>query len=591
MSGNLLPSNNNPFGVDDAFDTYIDMDFLRNDTMEEEVDIGNMSNSDLFHYYLEGELAKDQVNLDSTNYVTMQNVDDFSLAADPDSAPETSSPDQRNVIEDTDVLSQPTNVSTAVGPSLAILNAQLAELLAKLPSIKQEAIIEDKVSSLPDSTLPANSTLTTSRSATSTSNNSNATSNNANDGQKLTDDNNQIDLKKLSSKERRQLRNKISARNFRVRRKEYIQSLESTKEQQQEEINLLRQALLHLQEENTKLQQEVEELRKQQKQNNKTFITSPPSPPHISSLAAKEINNNQEYFKNGNSQRSSNQNKSVPQNQSHSSDSRYLIIPNVNKDASPSSSSGSPKTWQDSRVRVQTTFIPEFNFDKHLFEDKPELSYFDSIACSQPIRRSDSFDARLQDNGQMAQFAYTLFSTIVQQITVLFFEAVCATPQQEMISALFPNVNSSPNTMAESQKSLEIFDNEKRETNIIEREPNVILDQPSLDPLPSNNEIDVVKNEEESNNEINADKNERETKIISDQPSLDLLSVNNEINEEPLLDNNMMVEFVEEASVLDWLYDSMVNHVVEQSQMEARIMELSDWVGEEWDDNVLPFLF
>ncbi|CAG8568939.1 5089_t:CDS:2 [Diversispora eburnea] len=588
MSGNLLPSNNNTFGVDDAFDTYIDMDFLRNDTMEEEVDIGNMSNSDLFHYYLEGELAKDQVNLDSTNYVTMQNVDDFSLATDPDSAPETSSPDQRNAIEDTDVLSQPTNVSTAVGPSLAILNAQLAELLAKLPSIKQEAIIEDKVSSLPDSTLPANSTfVTTSRSTTSNNNN-----NIANDGQKLTDDNNQIDLKKLSSKERRQLRNKISARNFRVRRKEYIQSLESTKEQQQEEINLLRQALLHLQEENTKLQQEVEELRKQQKQNNKAFVTSPPSPPHISSLAEKEINNNQEYFKNGNSQRSSNQNKSVPQNQSHSSDSRYLIIPNVNKDASPSSSSGSPKTWQDSRVRVQTTFIPEFNLDKHLFEDKPEFSFFDSIACNQPIRRSDLFDAGLQYNGQMAQFAYTLFSTIVQQITVLFFEAVCATPQQEMISALFPNIISSPNTMTESQKSLEIFDNEKREFNIIEREPNVILDQPSLDPLPSNNEIDVGKNEEESNNEINFDKNKRETKIISDQPSLDLLSVNNEINEgESLLDNNMMVEFVEEASVLDWLYDSMVNHVVEQSQMEARIMELSDWVGEEWDDNVLPFLF
>ncbi|CAG8756794.1 6837_t:CDS:1, partial [Racocetra fulgida] len=48
--------------------------------------------------------------------------------------------------------------------------------------------------------------------------------------------------------------------NFRVRRKEYIQSLELTKEQQQEEINLLRQALMHLQEENTRSKQEVEEL-------------------------------------------------------------------------------------------------------------------------------------------------------------------------------------------------------------------------------------------------------------------------------------------------------------------------------------------
>lgn len=220
MSRNLLPSNETPFGVDDPFDAYIDMDFLRNDTIEEEVDIGNMSNSDLFHYYFEGELAKDQVNLDTTttDYVAMQNVDDYSLATGPITVPEKSNPNQGNVIEDAPLLSQPTTttVSTAVGPSLAILNAQLAELLAKLPSIKQEAIIENKVSSLPDSTSSASSPLTTPSRSNNNSNNSDSANN---DGQKQTDDNNQIDLKKLSSKERRQLRNKISARNFRVRRK------------------------------------------------------------------------------------------------------------------------------------------------------------------------------------------------------------------------------------------------------------------------------------------------------------------------------------------------------------------------------------
>src|SRR5689334_17271464 len=112
---------------------------------------------------------------------------------------------------------------------------------------------------------------------------------------------------------------------------EYIQSLESTKEQQQEEINLLRQALMHLQEENTRLKQEVEELRKQAKKP----INPPLSPPHSSTTAKS------------NAQRSK-------ASQSSSSDPRYLI-PDVNKDKLSSSSSTNQSAWQDPRVRVQTT--------------------------------------------------------------------------------------------------------------------------------------------------------------------------------------------------------------------------------------------
>ncbi|RIA83373.1 hypothetical protein C1645_465811 [Glomus cerebriforme] len=317
-------------------------------------------------------------------------------------------------------------------------------------------------------------------------------------------------MKKLSSKERRQIRNKISARNFRVRRKEYIQNLETTKEQQQEEINLLRQALLHLQEENTKLQQEVEELRKQ-KQQNKLIGASPPSPPHISSSPA-------------------------------------TIIPNVNKDASPSSSSANQKTWQDSRVRVQTTFIPEFNLDKHLFKEKSTFSYLDfhSYPYRYPsminlIEFSQSMD------GQRFWLAYMLISTAMQQMMNLFVEAVCATPKNQMISALFPNVKTSALEHA-NEIHFQSFD---------------------------------VANEKEKKSED------------SSQSSLEVEQLNNkiEVQETPLLDSNIMVESVKEASVLDWLYDAMVKHVVEQSQMEAKMAELSDWVGEEWDDNVLPFLF
>src|SRR5204862_449844 len=87
--------------------------------------------------------------------------------------------------------------------------------------------------------------------------------------------------------------------------------------------------------------------------------------------------------------------------------------------------------------------------------------------------------------------------------------------------------------------------------------------------------------------------NKEENSEDTHQSSLEVEQLNSkiEVQETSLLDSNTMVESVKEASVLDWLYDAMVKHVVEQSQMEAKMAELGDWVGEEWDDNVLPFLF
>src|SRR5436190_23184223 len=89
MSRNFSGNDPNPYGSDDAFDTYIDMDFLRNDAMEEDVDFRSMSNSDLFRYYLEEELIKDTEVLDqpppTTTYSTpIQTVTtDFSLVTSP----------------------------------------------------------------------------------------------------------------------------------------------------------------------------------------------------------------------------------------------------------------------------------------------------------------------------------------------------------------------------------------------------------------------------------------------------------------------------------------------------------------------------
>ncbi|KAI9477779.1 MAG: hypothetical protein EXX96DRAFT_568166, partial [Benjaminiella poitrasii] len=68
-------------------------------------------------------------------------------------------------------------------------------------------------------------------------------------------------LKLMTSKERRQLRNKISARNFRNRRKEYITSLEQELEQQKSDNNQLKLELKWMKAKMEKLQKENDKLR------------------------------------------------------------------------------------------------------------------------------------------------------------------------------------------------------------------------------------------------------------------------------------------------------------------------------------------
>ncbi|KAJ2124911.1 hypothetical protein GGH12_006067 [Coemansia sp. RSA 1822] len=70
-----------------------------------------------------------------------------------------------------------------------------------------------------------------------------------------------IDMKSLSSKERRQLRNKISARNFRVRRKEYISNLEAEVRMHKEEADGVRRELAISRKDNVQLRDEIQRLR------------------------------------------------------------------------------------------------------------------------------------------------------------------------------------------------------------------------------------------------------------------------------------------------------------------------------------------
>ncbi|KAG2206730.1 uncharacterized protein EV154DRAFT_518381 [Mucor mucedo] len=72
-----------------------------------------------------------------------------------------------------------------------------------------------------------------------------------------------IDIKKLTSKERRQLRNKISARNFRVRRKEYITTLEGQVDNHKKANEQLLHRLNTVEEENKQLKMQIDTLKRQ----------------------------------------------------------------------------------------------------------------------------------------------------------------------------------------------------------------------------------------------------------------------------------------------------------------------------------------
>ncbi|KZT07941.1 uncharacterized protein LAESUDRAFT_749161 [Laetiporus sulphureus 93-53] len=70
------------------------------------------------------------------------------------------------------------------------------------------------------------------------------------------------EYKKMTSKEKRQLRNKISARNFRVRRKEYITTLEGDIAERDRLIDAIRTELGSTKSENVALRQEITSLKR-----------------------------------------------------------------------------------------------------------------------------------------------------------------------------------------------------------------------------------------------------------------------------------------------------------------------------------------
>ncbi|KAI0747170.1 hypothetical protein C8Q80DRAFT_1220319 [Daedaleopsis nitida] len=98
------------------------------------------------------------------------------------------------------------------------------------------------------------------------------------------------EYKKMSSKEKRQLRNKISARNFRVRRKEYITTLEGDIADRDRLIDAIRTELGSMKSENVALRQEVDALKKallDGRGRPDTPVLPPPAPLSAVSAAAR----------------------------------------------------------------------------------------------------------------------------------------------------------------------------------------------------------------------------------------------------------------------------------------------------------------
>ncbi|OZJ03626.1 hypothetical protein BZG36_03733 [Bifiguratus adelaidae] len=157
-----------------------------------------------------------------------------------------------------------------------------------------------------------------------------------------------IDFKKLSPKERRQIRNKISARNFRVRRKEYMVNLESQMSDVQKENKQLRGQVDELSLENSDLKRQLDGLRKEKEATDRELLALQRS------IASLQVSN---FPSNSNQRGSSTSTPTAP------SSPQIIPKPNLNKDLSIQGSKATDTYRQDLRVLVSNAVMPQWNFD------------------------------------------------------------------------------------------------------------------------------------------------------------------------------------------------------------------------------------
>ncbi|KIP11846.1 hypothetical protein PHLGIDRAFT_33148 [Phlebiopsis gigantea 11061_1 CR5-6] len=186
------------------------------------------------------------------------------------------------------------------------------------------------------------------------------------------------EYKKMSSKEKRQLRNKISARNFRVRRKEYITTLEGDIAERDRLLDAIRTELRNTSDENRALRQEIDALKKALIAGRaETPILPPPAPlPPISAAAALVSSGL----------------KSPPPTPSPQSP---MVTPNVHKDLPMSPRLAGRNFWGGNHgfggiTPVHTTLVPDL---ASVLSGKP------SIASKRNVALQENINPML--NGQM----------------------------------------------------------------------------------------------------------------------------------------------------------------------------------------------
>ncbi|KAG0163851.1 hypothetical protein DFQ28_011200 [Apophysomyces sp. BC1034] len=148
-----------------------------------------------------------------------------------------------------------------------------------------------------------------------------------------------LDIKTLTPKERRQLRNKISARNFRVRRKEYITSLEQQVDQHKKYAEDLLSRLDTAEDENQRLRLEVDSL----KQQNRQLLQQQPSMPDTAPSSSS----------------------------SSASSSPRIIAPNLSKDISMLGTKPRETYRQDTSILVSSAVMPVWDYTSVLSPTMP----------------------------------------------------------------------------------------------------------------------------------------------------------------------------------------------------------------------------
>ncbi|KAF9139931.1 hypothetical protein BGX30_007286 [Mortierella sp. GBA39] len=240
------------------------------------------------------------------------------------------------------------------------------------------------------------------------------------------------DLKKMTSKERRQLRNKISARNFRVRRKEYIYTLEGQVLLHKTEARHLREAVTLMQDENQRLKDELEAVRRQLEATTMstssinpatiaTTSTDPTLAPEPSTPLSKENQSLLTSIMNRNVTAAMNPNAKSNITLSMARPQSPILTPNLHKDV-PNSSSGSASqsSWKDKNpIMVHRTLIPEICFgDEFQFDNKPSGA-FDADMMDRPWMTFDLKPAEPQLSGASSFTVPELVLKLMQTFTCM----------------------------------------------------------------------------------------------------------------------------------------------------------------------------